>query len=75
MKFLVMGLPGSGKTTLANIIAESLDIPSFNVNAATLSSAELKAVLEARKIHDKIIIIMDEVHRLDKTKQNYLLPF
>ena len=72
---ILYGNPGIGKTTLANIIAESLEIPSFNVNAATLSSAELKAVLEARKIHDKIIIIMDEVHRLDKTKQNYLLPF
>lgn len=68
------GNPGTGKTTLANMIADNLKIPHFKLNATNLSSAMLKEVAENTKMHDQIIIIMDEVHRLDKQKQNFLLP-
>lgn len=72
---ILYGQPGIGKTSLANIIADSLGIVHFNLNAANMSIKELKEVIQLRKMHQKIIIIMDEIHRLDTIKQNYLLPF
>ncbi len=69
------GSPGIGKTTLAQIICDELNITYFKLNAATMKISELKEVISMQKIHSKIIIIMDEIHRLDNVKQNYLLPF
>ncbi len=72
---ILYGNPGIGKTTLAKIISDELNIASFKLNAATMKLSELKEVIGMQKMYDKILIIMDEIHRLDTTKQNYLLPF
>lgn len=72
---ILYGNPGIGKTTLAQIIADNLNVTFFKLNAATMKISELKEVINMQKIHGKIIIIMDEIHRLDNVKQNYLLPF
>lgn len=69
------GNPGIGKTTLAQIICDELNITYFKLNAATMKINELKEVISMQKMHSKIIIIMDEIHRLDNVKQNYLLPY
>lgn len=69
------GPPGIGKTTLANLIGNNLKIFCVSLNAATSSTDDIRKVLEYRKMHNTIIIIMDEIHRLDKKKQDYLLPF
>ncbi|MGL5020394.1 MAG: AAA family ATPase, partial [Mycoplasmatales bacterium] len=72
---ILYGNPGIGKTTLANIIAINLELQVFNTNASDLSSKELKDISESTSIHKHIILIMDEIHRLDTRKQNFLLPF
>ena len=72
---ILYGNPGIGKTTLANIIAKNLDLPIFNSNASDLSSKELKQISDSTIIHKKIVLIMDEIHRLDTRKQNFLLPY
>ncbi len=72
---ILYGNPGIGKTTLAKIISDELNITSFKLNAATMKLSELKEVIGMQKMYHKILIIMDEIHRLDTSKQNYLLPF
>lgn len=72
---ILYGNPGIGKTTLAKIISDELEITSFTLNAATMKLSELKEVIAMQKMYQKILIIMDEIHRLDTSKQNYLLPF
>ncbi len=72
---ILYGNPGIGKTTLANIIAKNLNLPIFNSNASDLSSKELKEISDSTIIHKKIVLIMDEIHRLDTRKQNFLLPY
>ncbi len=72
---ILYGNPGIGKTTLAKIISDELNITSFKLNAATMKLSELKEVIGMQKMYGKILIIMDEIHRLDSGKQNYLLPF
>ncbi len=70
------GPPGSGKTTLARIVAERSGRPFYELNATTLKVEELRSIF---KKHAgallKPLIFIDEVHRLSKTQQEVLLPF
>lgn len=75
VSLIFYGNPGIGKTTLANIIADHLKLTRFNTNAATITLKELKQICETTRINNKIVIVMDEMHQLNKTGQNYLLPF
>ena len=69
------GKPGTGKTTLAKIIAKESGLDFYNFNATSLKIEELRAVF---KRYDgaliKPLIFIDEVHRLSKTQQEVLLP-
>ncbi|MFV0246426.1 MAG: AAA family ATPase [Mycoplasmatales bacterium] len=72
---ILHGPPGIGKTTIANIIANESGFVQVSVNGATSAQKDLSEALALVKIHDNVIIIIDEIHRLDKKKQDYLLPF
>ncbi len=70
------GPPGSGKTTLARIIATVLGRPFYEMNATTLKVEELRKIFKNYvNALQKPLIFIDEVHRLSKNQQEVLLPF
>ncbi|MDD2399059.1 MAG: replication-associated recombination protein A [Sulfurovum sp.] len=70
------GPPGSGKTTLARIIAAKLEKPFYEMNATTLKIEQVRQILkEYEYALQKPLIFIDEVHRLSKNQQEVLLPF
>jgi len=70
------GPPGSGKTTLARVIASVLDKPFYEMNATTLKIEDLRKIFKTyTNALEKPLIFIDEVHRLSKNQQEVLLPF
>lgn len=70
------GPPGSGKTTLARVIAKRLKRPFYELNATTLKIEELRKIFKTyANALEKPLIFIDEVHRLSKNQQEVLLPF
>ncbi len=69
------GNPGCGKTTLATIIAKELNIHYRFLNATTSNKKDMETVVEEAKMYGHLIVIIDEVHRLNKDKQDYLLSY
>ena len=72
---IFFGPPGTGKTTIAEAYARSLGVHFISLNAVTATKKDLEIAVGEAKIWKPCILIMDEVHRLDKTKQDYLLPY
>ena len=68
------GPPGTGKTTLARVIAEELHKPYRRFNAVTGNKKDLDNIFIEAKMSGSLILICDEVHRLNKDKQDLLLP-
>ena len=68
------GPPGTGKTTLARVIADQLKKPYRRFNAVTGNKKDLDAFFLEAKMSGQLILICDEVHRLNKDKQDLLLP-
>ena len=68
------GSPGCGKTTLAMILANELNRPYRLFNAVTGNKKELDTIFEEAKYFPGLVLIIDEVHRLNKDKQDLLLP-
>jgi len=74
MSMILYGPPGCGKTTIATCLANDLQIPFRIFNASTGNKKEMDTIIEEAKIYDGMFVIIDEVHRLNKDKQDHLLP-
>ena len=71
---ILYGKPGIGKTSIANAIASDLGLRHRFLNATVNTKKDLDIVIEEAKMYGGIILIMDEIHRLHKDKQDVLLP-
>lgn len=71
---ILYGPPGIGKTSIASAIAGSTKYAFRKLNAATDGKKQLQQVAAEGKMSGTVILLLDEIHRLDKTKQDFLLP-
>lgn len=71
---ILFGPPGTGKTSMAHAISKSLDQTTRMLNAVTDRKKDMEIVVEEAKMSGNLVLILDEVHRLDKAKQDFLLP-
>lgn len=71
---ILYGPPGTGKTSIASAIAGSTKYAFRMLNAATDTKKDLHVVAEEARMSGTVILLLDEIHRLDKTKQDFLLP-
>ena len=71
---ILYGKPGIGKTSIANAIVNDLGLRYRFLNATINTKKDLDIVIEEAKMYGEIILVMDEIHRLNKDKQDVLLP-
>ena len=74
VSMILYGKPGIGKTSIAKAIVNDLDMPYRFLNATINNKKDFDTVVSEAKIYNGMILIMDEIHRLNKDKQDLLLP-
>ncbi len=72
---ILYGKPGIGKTSIAYAIAGELNEKIRYLNATVNNKKDFDIVVEEAKMYNGLILIMDEIHRLNKDKQDLLLPY
>jgi len=75
VSMILYGPTGVGKTTLADIIASYYPLNHFRFNASIDNKAILKQIVESVKLYKNVILIIDEIHRMNRDIQDYLLPY
>lgn len=70
---ILWGPPGVGKTTLARILGNELQLPFYQLSAISAGVNEVRRVIEEAKKFDKVILFLDEIHRFNKSQQDALL--
>ena len=71
---ILYGDPGIGKTSIANIIASYFGLNVFEFNASVDNKAKLKDIADSQMFYSESIVIIDEIHRMKKDVQDFLLP-
>lgn len=71
---ILYGKPGIGKTSIANALINDMGVRHRFLNATTNSKKDLDIVIEEAKMYGEMVLVMDEIHRLHKDKQDVLLP-
>ena len=69
------GNPGCGKTSIANALVNELNMPYRILNAVINKKTDFDIVIEEAKMNGQMILIIDEIHRMNKDKQDILLPY
>src|SRR6476620_4720926 len=70
---ILWGPPGTGKTTIAHIIANTLKVPFFQLSAISSGVKDVREVIEEAKTKTNCILFIDEIHRFNKGQQDALL--
>lgn len=70
---ILWGPPGVGKTTLANVITQTLQVPYFQLSAISSGVKEVREVIEQAKELQRAVLFIDEIHRFNKSQQDALL--
>ena len=70
---ILWGPPGTGKTTIANIIANTLNVPYFQLSAISAGVKDVREVIESAKQKPGAVLFIDEIHRFNKGQQDALL--
>jgi putative ATPase len=73
--FILWGTPGTGKTTLARIYAESLDAEFHELSAVSAGKDDIRKIVATPRGLRPRILFLDEIHRFNKAQQDFLLPF
>ncbi len=72
---ILFGKPGIGKTSIAVAIVEEMNLRYRSLNAVINNKKDFDVVVEEAKLYSGLVVIMDEIHRLNKDKQDLLLPY
>src|SRR5688572_30752337 len=70
---ILWGPPGTGKTTIANIIAHTLEVPFFTLSAISSGVKEVREAISTAQKSKGAILFIDEIHRFNKGQQDALL--
>ena len=70
---ILWGPPGTGKTTIAGIIANTLQVPFYTLSAISAGVKEVREVIAEAREKEKAILFIDEIHRFNKGQQDALL--
>ena len=72
---ILYGKPGIGKTSIAYAISSELGIKTRFLNATVNKKEDFDTVIEEAKFYGEILLVVDEIHRMNKDKQDILLPY